>query len=172
MRIIFPKVILNLNEVVSIVSSAVIALGYTLFGGLISVAYTDVIQIFFIVFGLFLALPFALTNEHVKNIYEETLDDGVTPAWYGKVGKGPTLIQSQIRPPLIRYLLIPGGASGRGIMGGLLVPSGVWRNPLAVLLPEGSLQQDRQQGHVPLLWRRCNCPHHDRSVLRNAKTND
>ena len=91
MRIIFPKVILNLNEVVSIVSSAVIALGYTLFGGLISVAYTDVIQIFFIVFGLFLALPFALTNEHVKNIYEETLDDGVTPAWYGKVGKGPTL---------------------------------------------------------------------------------
>ena len=91
MRILFPKVILNLNEVVSIVSSAVIALGYTLFGGLISVAYTDVIQIFFIVFGLFLALPFALTNEHVKNIYEETLDDGVTPAWYGKVGKGPTL---------------------------------------------------------------------------------
>ena len=32
--------------------SAVIALGYTLLGGLISVAYTDVIQIFFIVFGL------------------------------------------------------------------------------------------------------------------------
>merc|ERR1712088_898167 len=61
------------------------ALGYTLQGGLISVAYTDVIQIFFIVFGLFLALPFALTNEHVKDIYEDKLDDGVTPAWYGKV---------------------------------------------------------------------------------------
>ena len=106
MRIIFPKVILNLNEVVSIVSSAVIALGYTLFGGLISVAYTDVIQIFFIVFGLFLALPFALTNEHVKNIYEETLDDGVTPAWYGKVGKGQTLIQSQIRPAPSHKILI------------------------------------------------------------------
>merc|ERR1719187_2164702 len=79
------QVILNLNEVVSIASSAVIALGYTLLGGLISVAYTDVIQIFFIVFGLFLALPFALTNEHVKDIYEDKLDDGVTPAWYGKV---------------------------------------------------------------------------------------
>ena len=51
-RILFQKVILNLNEVVSIVSSAIIALGYTLLGGLISVAYTDVIQIFFIVFGL------------------------------------------------------------------------------------------------------------------------
>ena len=86
-RILFQKVILNLNEVVSIVSSAIIALGYTLLGGLISVAYTDVIQIFFIVFGLFLALPFALTNEHVKDIYEATLDDGVTPAWYGKVGR-------------------------------------------------------------------------------------
>ena len=47
----FPQVILNLNEVVSIASSAVIALGYTLLGGLISVAYTDVIQIFFIVFA-------------------------------------------------------------------------------------------------------------------------
>ena len=32
--------------------SAVIALLYTLLGGLISVAYTDVVQMFFIVFGL------------------------------------------------------------------------------------------------------------------------
>ena len=46
------QVILNLDEKVSILSSAVIALGYTLLGGLISVAYTDVIQIFFIVIGL------------------------------------------------------------------------------------------------------------------------
>lgn len=84
----FPQVILNLNEVVSIASSAVIALGYTLLGGLISVAYTDVIQIFFIVFGLFLALPFALTSEFVDDIYKDKLDDGVTPAWYGKVGEG------------------------------------------------------------------------------------
>ena len=36
----------------SIILSAVIALAYTLLGGLISVAYTDVIQMFFIVFGL------------------------------------------------------------------------------------------------------------------------
>ena len=43
---------MNLDEKVSIIMSAVIALGYTLLGGLISVAYTDVIQIFFIVFGL------------------------------------------------------------------------------------------------------------------------
>jgi high affinity choline transporter 7 len=70
------QVILNLDEKVSIISSAVIALGYTLFGGLISVAYTDVIQIFFIVFGLFLALPFAWTNEAVTDIYNNLLDGG------------------------------------------------------------------------------------------------
>ena len=70
---------------VSIIVSAVIAVGYTLLGGLISVCYTDVIQIFLIFLGMFLALPFALTNEHVKDIYEDKLDDGVTPAWYGKV---------------------------------------------------------------------------------------
>merc|ERR1719278_1250778 len=79
------QVILNLNEVVSIVSSAIIALGYTLLGGLISVAYTDVIQIFFIVFGLFLALPFAITHPAVNNIYEEKLPDSEVPAWYGSV---------------------------------------------------------------------------------------
>jgi len=79
------QVILNLDEKISIIMSAVIALGYTLLGGLISVAYTDVIQIFFIVIGLFLALPFALTHEAVKDIYEDKLADGVTPAWYGEI---------------------------------------------------------------------------------------
>ena len=44
--------VLNIPLNASIIMSAVIALGYTLLGGLISVAYTDVIQIFFIVFGL------------------------------------------------------------------------------------------------------------------------
>lgn len=81
------QVILNLDEKVSIIMSAVIALGYTLFGGLVSVAYTDVIQIFFIVIGMFLALPFAITHEAVADIYEAKLDDGVTPAWYGEIEK-------------------------------------------------------------------------------------
>ena len=56
------QVILNLDEKVSIIMSAVIALGYTLLGGLISVAYTDVIQIFFIVFGLV-----NIINKHQNN---------------------------------------------------------------------------------------------------------
>jgi len=78
-------VILHLDDNVSIIVSAVIALSYTLFGGLVSVAYTDVIQIFFIVIGLFLALPFALSHPAVENIYTAKLEDGVTPAWYGSV---------------------------------------------------------------------------------------
>merc|ERR1719410_2074177 len=79
------QVILNLGEKVSIIMSAIIALGYTLLGGLISVAYTDVIQIFFIAIGLFLALPFAMTNDAVSNIYEETFADSNTPKWYGEI---------------------------------------------------------------------------------------
>ena len=36
--------ILNISMEVSVITSAAIAILYTLFGGLISVAYTDVIQ--------------------------------------------------------------------------------------------------------------------------------
>ena len=41
------QVILHIKTVPSIIISAVIAVFYTLFGGLISVAYTDVFQLFF-----------------------------------------------------------------------------------------------------------------------------
>ena len=46
------QVILKIDINFSIVLSAAIAVLYTLIGGLISVAYTDVFQLFFIVFGL------------------------------------------------------------------------------------------------------------------------
>ena len=46
------QVILILDINVSIIVSAAIAVLYTLLGGLISVAYTDVFQLFFIAFGL------------------------------------------------------------------------------------------------------------------------
>jgi len=73
------QVILNLDINVSIIVSAAIAVLYTLLGGLISVAYTDVFQLFFIAFGLFLALPFALNHETVASI-----DQSVTP-WFGEI---------------------------------------------------------------------------------------
>jgi len=73
------RVILALDQVTSVISSAIIAVLYTLFGGLISVAYTDVFQLGFIAFGLILALPFAANNELVSSIDFETTD------WAGEV---------------------------------------------------------------------------------------
>lgn len=46
------SVIVDIDVNISVVLSALIAIFYTLFGGLYSVAYTDVIQLFFIFFGL------------------------------------------------------------------------------------------------------------------------
>ena len=46
------SVIVDIDVNISVILSACIAIFYTLFGGLYSVAYTDVIQLFFIFFGL------------------------------------------------------------------------------------------------------------------------
>lgn len=62
------SVIIDLNDTASIILSAVVVVIYTLFGGLYSVAYTDVVQLFCIFAGLILILPFALTHEAVKDI--------------------------------------------------------------------------------------------------------
>jgi len=62
------SVILKIDMTLAVIISAGIAVGYTFFGGLYSVAYTDVVQLFCIALGLFLTLPFALTNEHVAPI--------------------------------------------------------------------------------------------------------
>lgn len=56
------SVILNLDLATSIIISAAVAVGYTVIGGLWSVAYTDVIQLCFIFFGLSIALPFAASR--------------------------------------------------------------------------------------------------------------
>ncbi|XP_071946763.1 high-affinity choline transporter 1-like isoform X2 [Antedon mediterranea] len=62
------SVILDINKTASIIISACIAMFYTLFGGLYSVAYTDVVQLSCIGLGLWLSIPFAFTNEHVSSI--------------------------------------------------------------------------------------------------------
>jgi solute carrier family 5 (high affinity choline transporter), member 7 len=43
---------LDLNNTLAIIISAAVAVTYTLFGGLYSVAYTDVIQLTCVLFGL------------------------------------------------------------------------------------------------------------------------
>lgn len=72
------QVILNLDNIVSIIISAAIAVLYTVIGGLYSVAYTDIIQLIFIPLGLWLAFPFALMHPAVGDPFNST-----TPDWLG-----------------------------------------------------------------------------------------
>nr|KAG5702454.1 hypothetical protein BaRGS_027541 [Batillaria attramentaria] len=60
------SIIMDLNNTLSIVLSAVIAVGYTFLGGLRSVAYTDVIQLLCIGVGLSIACPFTVRNPAVE----------------------------------------------------------------------------------------------------------
>lgn len=52
--------ILGFDVTISILISATVAIGYTVVGGLWSVAYTDVLQLSCLMLGLFLAIPFAV----------------------------------------------------------------------------------------------------------------
>lgn len=54
---------------------------YTLFGGLYSVAYTDVVQLGFIFVGLWIAVPFAMQHESVGSI------TATWPEWRGRIEK-------------------------------------------------------------------------------------
>merc|ERR550532_1307558 len=58
-------VMMDLSDSLSIISSACVVIVYTIFGGLYSVAYTDVVQLMLIFVGLWLVVPFALTHENV-----------------------------------------------------------------------------------------------------------
>ncbi|XP_064615012.1 high-affinity choline transporter 1-like [Liolophura sinensis] len=73
------SIILGIDGTITIIVSACVAIGYTFFGGLYSVAFTDVIQMICIFAGLFVAFPFALTNEAVDL---SKLSDGV---WQGSI---------------------------------------------------------------------------------------
>ncbi|CAH1797562.1 unnamed protein product [Owenia fusiformis] len=59
------SVIIEVDFVVSVVVSAAVAVCYTMFGQMISVSYTDVLQLAFITIGLGIAIPFAATNDNV-----------------------------------------------------------------------------------------------------------
>jgi len=85
------NVILQLDELVSygdnlsIILSAAIAVFYTLFGGLLSVAYTDVIQLICIFIGLWFSIPFAMSHEAFTtlNIAENDWIGSVESHWGG-----------------------------------------------------------------------------------------
>ena len=61
------QVICGIEEEASIIASAGFAMFYTLFGGLYSVAFTDVFQLICIFVGLVLAIPFMTTNTKFVN---------------------------------------------------------------------------------------------------------
>ncbi|XP_064618217.1 high-affinity choline transporter 1-like [Liolophura sinensis] len=73
------SVIIELKNTISIIVSAIIAVFYTLIGGLYSVAYTDVIQGLFIFIGLWVCIPFAMTNEAVGSLSLNATEVWVTP---------------------------------------------------------------------------------------------
>ncbi|KAM3588324.1 uncharacterized protein V6R79_026443 [Siganus canaliculatus] len=61
------SVVLDISPKLSVAISAAVAIIYTLMGGLYSVAYTDVIQLCFMLFGLWLCVPFILTSPASAN---------------------------------------------------------------------------------------------------------
>jgi high affinity choline transporter 7 len=79
--------VLNLDFTVSVIVSAAVAVLYTFLGGLLAVAYTDVIQLIFICLGLGIIIPFALNNagglEHVMQSYWQLpfANDGQMWTW-------------------------------------------------------------------------------------------
>lgn len=75
------SVIIDMDQKTSVILSALIAIFYTLFGGLYSVAYTDVIQLFCIFAGLWMCIPFAWANEHVQSLSSMDVD------WVGSIDK-------------------------------------------------------------------------------------
>ncbi|XP_050416213.2 high affinity choline transporter 1 [Patella vulgata] len=75
------SVIIGLNRLISILVSAGVTVLYTMIGQMISVAYTDVVQLFFIAVGLVIAIPFLYLNDSVGNV-SETSD-----VWIGSIDK-------------------------------------------------------------------------------------
>uniref|UniRef100_A0A4W3J7A6 High-affinity choline transporter 1-like n=1 Tax=Callorhinchus milii TaxID=7868 RepID=A0A4W3J7A6_CALMI len=79
------SVIVDININISIIVSAVIAVFYTLVGGLYSVAYTDVVQLFCIFIGLWISVPSALSHPSVTNIALTATKYVYQDAWLGEI---------------------------------------------------------------------------------------
>ncbi|XP_070847074.1 high affinity choline transporter 1-like [Chaetodon trifascialis] len=79
------SVILDLSYVYSIIISSVVAIIYTLLGGLYSVAYTDVIQLILIFVSLWVCVPFLLTNPHSVDISLTAYNQTFQAPWVGTV---------------------------------------------------------------------------------------
>ncbi|KAM4701556.1 high affinity choline transporter 1 [Discoglossus pictus] len=79
------SVIVDIDINISVVVSALIATFYTLVGGLYSVAYTDVVQLFCIFVGLWISVPFAMTHPAVTDITVTAFEEVYQKPWLGSI---------------------------------------------------------------------------------------
>ncbi|KAF1403450.1 High affinity choline transporter 1, partial [Spheniscus humboldti] len=79
------SVIIDINVNISVIISALIATMYTLVGGLYSVAYTDVVQLFCIFLGLWISVPFAMSHPAVTDIGLTAVHQVHQAPWLGSV---------------------------------------------------------------------------------------
>ncbi|KAI1899355.1 hypothetical protein AGOR_G00060930 [Albula goreensis] len=86
------SVIVDININMSVVISALIAIFYTLVGGLYSVAYTDVVQLFCIFLGLWVSVPFALSNPAVSDIGVTAQNEVYQTPWLGTIDMADSLM--------------------------------------------------------------------------------
>ncbi|XP_038674950.1 high-affinity choline transporter 1-like isoform X3 [Scyliorhinus canicula] len=82
------SVIFEINVELAIIISTVIAVGYTLIGGLYSVVYTDMAQLFCIFVGLYISLPFAVLNPAVTSITITATKYVYREPWIGTISPG------------------------------------------------------------------------------------
>ncbi|KAH0624579.1 hypothetical protein JD844_032200 [Phrynosoma platyrhinos] len=79
------SVIIDININISVIVSALIAILYTLVGGLYSVAYTDVVQLFCIFLGLWISVPFAMSHPAVTDIGYTAVHEVFQEPWLGTI---------------------------------------------------------------------------------------
>ncbi|XP_061612912.1 high-affinity choline transporter 1-like [Phyllopteryx taeniolatus] len=79
------SVILDLSYTHCIWISAAVAIIYTLLGGLISVAYTDIVQLTLMFFGLWICVPFLLRNPYSADITTTALNFTYQAPWVSSV---------------------------------------------------------------------------------------
>ncbi|XP_056902860.1 high-affinity choline transporter 1-like [Takifugu flavidus] len=78
------SVVLDIPFSACVWMSAAVAITYTLLGGLYSVAYTDIIQLILIFLGLWICVPFVLTNPSTLDISQTLMNNTLHAPWIGQ----------------------------------------------------------------------------------------
>ncbi|KAG7216078.1 hypothetical protein INR49_007830, partial [Caranx melampygus] len=80
------SIILGLSSALSIIISAAVSIVYTFLGGLYSVAYTDIIQLSFIFFSMWLCIPFLVLSPAVTENSQMThVNQTQGSSWTGEL---------------------------------------------------------------------------------------